>query len=288
MEHPNLQALTSKITLNCRGQLLSLEKPLVMGILNLTPDSFFDGGQHSEPEKALRHAEKMLTEGASVLDLGAYSSRPGAVHISEEEEISRLMPVIAFITSNLPEAILSIDTFRSRVAQLAIEAGAHIINDISAGDDDPLMFHTVAQLKVPYIMMHKQGTPQNMHLNPTYTDVVLEVMQYFTHKVKEARQAGITDIILDPGFGFGKKLEHNYALLSRLNEFKLFNEPLLAGVSRKSMLQKITHTTSETALNATTSAHTIALLQGARFLRAHDVKEAIECINIVTATYGII
>jgi dihydropteroate synthase len=288
MEHPNLQALTSKITLNCRGTLLSLEKPLVMGILNLTPDSFFDGGKHLKPEDAVFQAEKMLADGASIIDLGAYSSRPGALHISEEEEKTRLIPVVELLHQKFPEAILSIDTFRSNIAKAAIEAGAHIINDISAGDDDPEMMFMVGKLKVPYIMMHKQGTPQTMQLNPQYTNVVLEVLQYFTHKIAEARKAGITDIIIDPGFGFGKTLEHNYTLLSHLNDFRIFEEPLLVGLSRKGMLQKVTGTTSATALNATTAAHTIALLQGACILRVHDVKEAIECINIVTATYGII
>ncbi len=288
MEHPNLQALTPKITLNCRGTLLSLEKPVVMGILNLTPDSFFDGGKHLKPKDALHQAEKMLTEGASILDLGAYSSRPGAVHISEQEELDRLIPVVKALCRNFPKAILSVDTFRSKIARDAVEAGAHIINDISAGDDDPDMLETVGRLNVPYIMMHKQGTPQNMHINPTYTNVVLEVLQYFTRKIADARKAGITDVVIDPGFGFGKNLEHNYTLLSRLNDFRLFELPLLIGISRKSMLQKVTGTTSGMALNATTAAHTIALLQGARILRVHDVKEAVECINIVTATYGII
>ncbi len=288
MEHPNLQALTPKITLNCRGTLLIIDKPVVMGIINLTPDSFFDGGKHFNPGDAALQAEKMLLEGASILDLGAYSSRPGATHISEQEEMDRLIPVVKLLHSRFPEAILSIDTFRSKIAQAAVEAGAHMVNDISAGDDDPNMIETVGKLNVPYIMMHKQGTPQTMHLNPTYANVVLEVMQYFTRKIEDACKAGIKDVIMDPGFGFGKTLEHNYALLSRLSDFRIFEKPLLIGVSRKSMLQKITGTTADTALNATTTAHTIALLQGARILRVHDVKEAVECINIVTATYGII
>lgn len=286
MEQLNLQTLNQKITLNSKGNLLLLDKPKVMGILNLTPDSFFDGGKHFSVENALRQTEKMLHDGAAFIDIGAYSSRPKAEHISEEEELKRLIPIVEKVSSQFPQAWISIDTFRSNVAKHAIEAGGHIVNDISSGDDDEAMIETVAKLKVPYIMMHKKGTPQTMHINPTYENVVLEVIQYFTKKIAAARKHGIVDLVLDPGFGFGKDLNHNYTLLRSLSDFQLFELPILAGVSRKSMLQKITNTTAQTALNATTSANTIALLNGASILRVHDVKEALECINIVNATYG--
>ncbi|MES2780311.1 MAG: dihydropteroate synthase [Bacteroidota bacterium] len=288
MEHLNLQTLTPKITLNCKGQLITLEKPVVMGILNVTPDSFYDGGKHNIVSEALHQTEKMLNEGALFIDIGAYSSRPGAIDISVDEELERLLPVIEAIAQKFPEALISVDTFRSKVAKLSIEAGAHMINDIASGDDDADMIGTVAQLSVPYIMMHKKGTPQNMHHHPQYDDVVLEVIQYFTTKIKLARQAGIKDIIIDPGFGFGKNLHHNYTLLNRLSDLALFELSILVGVSRKSMLQKITGTDAAHSLNATTAVNTIALMKGAKILRVHDVKEAVECINIVNATYGTI
>ncbi len=288
MEHLNLQTLTPKITLNCKGQLITIEKPVVMGILNVTPDSFYDGGKHPIVSEALRQTEKMLADGALFIDIGAYSSRPGAVHISEAEELRRILPVIEAIAQQFPHAIISVDTFRSNVAKQTVEAGAHLINDISSGDDDAEMMDTVALLNVPYIMMHKKGTPQNMHHNPQYDNVVLEVIQYLTTKIKAAHQAGIKDLIIDPGFGFGKNLQHNYQLLNNLNDLSLFELPVLVGLSRKSMLQKITGTDVALALNATTAANTIALLNGAKILRVHDVKEAVECINIVNATYGII
>ncbi|MES2558738.1 MAG: dihydropteroate synthase [Bacteroidota bacterium] len=283
-----MQTLTPKITLNCKGQLITIEKPVVMGILNVTPDSFYDGGKHPIVSEALRQTEKMLADGALFIDIGAYSSRPGAVHISEAEELRRILPVIEAIAQQFPHAIISVDTFRSNVAKQTVEAGAHLINDISSGDDDAEMMDTVALLNVPYIMMHKKGTPQNMHHNPQYDNVVLEVIQYLTTKIKAAHQAGIKDLIIDPGFGFGKNLQHNYQLLNNLNDLSLFELPVLVGLSRKSMLQKITGTDVALALNATTAANTIALLNGAKILRVHDVKEAVECINIVNATYGII
>jgi dihydropteroate synthase len=288
MEHINLQTLTPKITLNFKGQLISIEKPVVMGILNVTPDSFYDGGKHNIVDEALKQTEKMLSEGATFIDIGAYSSRPGAIDVSADEELQRLLPVIESITNRFPEAIISVDTFRSNVAKLSIEAGAHIVNDIASGDDDANMMNIVSNLNVPYIMMHKKGTPQTMHHTPQYGDVVLELVQYFTQKVILAREAGIKDIIIDPGFGFGKNLQHNYSLLNKLADLSLFGLPILVGVSRKSMLQKITGTDALNALNATTAANTIALLNGAKILRVHDVKEAVECINIVNATYGVI
>lgn len=288
MEHLNLQTLKPKITLNCKGQLITLQKPVVMGILNVTPDSFYDGAKHNIVSEALQQTEKMLTEGAFFIDIGAYSSRPGAIDIPEAEELARLLPVIEAVAQKFPEALISVDTFRSNIARQSIEAGAHLINDIASGDDDANMIATVAALNVPYIMMHKKGTPQNMQRNPVYDDVVLEVIQYFASKIKTAKQAGIKDIIIDPGFGFGKNLQHNYTLLNRLADLQLFELPILVGVSRKGMLQKITGTDVAHALNATTAANTIALMKGAKILRVHDVKEAVECINIVNATYGII
>lgn len=286
MEHLNLQTFNRKITLSSKGQLLILQQPLVMGILNLTPDSFYDGGRHQLESTALAQVEKMLKEGATIIDIGAYSSRPGAIDISENEELNRLIPIVELVHQTFPDCWISIDTFRSKVAQLAIEAGGWLINDISSGDDDPLMMETVARLNVPYIMMHKKGTPQNMATQANYQEVVLEVIQYFQGKIKMALQLGIKDVILDPGFGFSKTIAHNYTLLKQLTDLQLFELPILVGISRKSMLQKITNTNANSALNATSVANTIALLNGANILRVHDVKEALECINIVNATYG--
>jgi dihydropteroate synthase len=286
MEHPDLQTLNPKITLTSKGQLITLDKPSVMGILNITPDSFFDGGLHDTADKALKQVEKMLKEGARFIDIGAYSSRPNAPDISEDDEMSRLIPVVTLIAGEFPEAFLSIDTFRSRIAREAIQAGGHLVNDIASGDDDPDMLQTVAGLNIPYIMMHKKGTPQTMQQNPLYDNVTLEVIQYFTARIMAARKAGIKDLVLDPGFGFGKTLEHNYTLLNQLGDLRIFELPLLIGLSRKGMLQKVIQGTAGNALNATTAANTIALLNGANIIRVHDVKEAVECINIVSATYG--
>ena len=283
-----MQTLFKKITLNCKGRIVSLEKPTVMGILNITPDSFYDGSRSKSVEEALIKAEKMLIDGATFLDLGAYSTRPGADEISVDEELKRAIPVVEAISKKFPEANISIDTFRAKVAHEAVTAGAHIVNDISSGEDDEEMFSTIAKLKVPYIMMHKKGSPKNMQQHPHYENVVLEVMNYFTEKVDTAKVAGIVDIIIDPGFGFGKNLEHNYQLLNALNDFQIFGLPVLVGVSRKKMIQKIAGADVQNSLNGTTAANTIALLKGANILRVHDVKEAIECINIVNATNGII
>jgi dihydropteroate synthase len=288
MEHLNLQTLSPKITLNSKGKLYSMAKPVVMGILNTTPDSFFDGGKHITTDEALRQTEKMVNEGAAFIDIGGYSSRPNAPHIDESEELKRLIPVVEVVAAHFPEILISIDTFRSNVALEAIAAGGHLINDIAAGDDDAAMMQTVAGLNVPYIMMHKKGTPQTMQQNPHYEDVTSDIIHYFAQKISQARAHGIKDLIIDPGFGFGKTIAHNYKLLQQLNDFRLFGLPVLAGLSRKGMLQKITQTSATTALNATSSANTIALLNGAHILRVHDVKEAIECINIVAATYGAI
>jgi len=268
-------------SINCNGKLIDLSSPKVMGILNITPDSFFDGGKYNVPSQIISQVEKMLNEGATFIDVGAYSSRPGAKHISEEEELNRILPVIQLLTKEFSDIIISADTFRSKIAEQCISNGASLINDISAGSMDSNMFKTIAKLQVPYIIMHMQGTPQNMQSNPTYNDIVNEVLFYFSKKIVELRDLGINDIITDVGFGFGKTLEHNYHLLKNLSLFKNLDVPILAGISRKSMLFKPLNISTKEALNATTSANTIALLNGASILRVHDVKEAMETIKII-------
>ena len=269
------------MTLNCNGKLVDISSPKVMGILNCTPDSFFDGGKYNNESDILQQVEKMLLEGATFIDVGAYSSRPGATHISEEEELQRIVPVIELLVKNFPEIIISVDTFRSNVAKETVEVGAAIINDISGGKMDSNMFKTVAELKVPYIMMHMLGTPQNMQKNPVYEDVTKELISFFAAQISKLHQLKVNDIIIDVGFGFGKTIEHNYQLLKDLALFKNLDAPILAGISRKSMLYKPLEITPQLALNATTSANTIALLNGANILRVHDVKEAMEAIKIV-------
>jgi dihydropteroate synthase len=268
-------------SINCKGTLVDLSSPKVMGILNITPDSFFDGGTHNNTTQILHKVDKMLNEGATFIDVGAYSSRPGAKHISEEEELTRILPVIELIIKEFPTSLISVDTFRSNVASACIEKGACMVNDISAGNLDPTMFFTIAKYQVPYIIMHMQGTPQNMQIKPTYNNIINEVLFYFSKKIAELRALSVNDIIADVGFGFGKTLEHNYQLLANLNLFKNLDIPLLAGVSRKSMLFKPLQISANEALNATTAANTIALLNGAKILRVHDVKEAIETIKVV-------
>lgn len=252
-----------------------------MGILNITPDSFYDGGKYKNELEILTQTEKMLHEGATFIDVGAYSSRPGAAHISEKEELSRILPVIDLLVKNFPEIILSVDTFRSEIAQKTIENGAAIINDISGGKMDENMFQTVADLQVPYILMHMLGTPQNMQQNPIYEDVTKDIITFFSKQIYKLHQLKVNDIIIDVGFGFGKTMKDNYALLSNLSLFKQLDVPILAGISRKSMLYKPLEITAKEALNATTVANTIALLNGASILRVHDVKEAVEAIKIV-------
>jgi len=270
-----------KYTLNIKGQLVDLSTPKVMGILNLTPDSFFDGGRNNEPDVALKRTEVMLAEGAHFIDIGAYSSRSGAEDISTEEELRRLLPVLKEIVKEFPHAIISIDTFRSTVAEAAIQEGAHIINDIGGGNLDKEMFDTIARLQVPYILMHMRGTPQTMQKDVHYEDVFLEVFNSLGDRVSALRKSGVKDIILDPGFGFAKLLEHNYELLSRLEQFQLLELPILVGVSRKGMIQKVIDTTPEDSLNGTTVVNTIALMKGASILRVHDVRAAIEAVKIV-------
>lgn len=271
------------LTINCKGKLIDLSSPKVMGILNITPDSFYDGGKFADDDAILRQTEKMLSEGATFIDVGAFSSRPGATTISEEEELKRILPVIDLLTTKFKDILLSVDTFRSTVAKQAVEAGACMVNDISGGSIDNKMFVTVAELRVPYILMHMQDTPQNMQKNPVYKDVVHELLYYFSQKITELRALKVNDIIIDVGFGFGKTTQHNYELLKNLYLFNALELPILTGLSRKSMLYKVLNTTPQNALNATTSANTIALLNGTNILRVHDVKEAVEAIKIVEA-----
>ena len=252
-----------------------------MGILNVTPDSFFDGGRFDDPAHALRQAEKMLREGAAILDVGGASSRPGAAEVSAEEEARRVVPLVAALSAEFPEAILSVDTWRAPIARAAVEAGAGIVNDISAGRLDENLLPAVAELAVPYILMHMQGTPTTMQQAPSYQDVVTEVLDFFLEKIGRLRALGVRDIVLDPGFGFGKTVEHNYQLLNNLSTFSAVTGlPVLAGLSRKSMICKVLKVNPEHALNGTTALHMVALQQGVRILRAHDVREAQEVIRL--------
>ncbi|OED37122.1 dihydropteroate synthase [Flavobacteriaceae bacterium (ex Bugula neritina AB1)] len=269
------------MTINCKGSLIDLSTPKVMGILNLTPDSFYDGGKYKDEHQILNQTEKMLSEGATFIDLGAYSSRPGADHISFEDEKKRMVPIVELLINKFPDIILSIDTFRSKIAKHCIESGAAIINDISAGNLDTDMIPVIGKLKVPYIMMHMKGTPQTMKSLDSYTNLIQEIQLYFSEKIATARKNGISDIIIDPGFGFAKNIEQNYELLRKLEILKLQDISILAGLSRKSMIYKPLGTTASASLNATTTLNTIALLQGASILRVHDVKEALECISLV-------
>lgn len=272
--------LNRKATLNSKDTPIALDSPAVMAILNLTPDSFYGESRAASVKEALYKAETFLREGARFIDLGAYSSRPGAADINVDEELRRLIPVVEALAKEFPEALLSIDTFRAKVAREAIEAGAHLINDIAGGNLDDQMFATVAQLQVPYIMMHMKGTPQNMQQNPSYENITLEVFQYFSQKIAQLKQLGAKDIIIDPGFGFAKTIEHNYELLQQMQTLNSFGLPILAGFSRKSMITKVLENKAADALNGTTVLNTIALLKGAAILRVHDVKEALECITL--------
>ena len=271
-----------KLTLNLRGSLMDLSTPKVMGILNLTPDSFYDGGRNNEMFNALKQTERMLAEGAEMIDIGAYSSRPSAEHISSGTEKTRLIPVLKQLVKQFPKAVFSIDTFRHEVAEAAIDEGAYMINDISGGEMDPEMFATVARLKVPYILMHMRGTPQTMLHQTNYKNIFDDVFSYFSKKVIQLKEIGVYDIVLDPGFGFAKTSEQSYELLNKLDQFKILGFPVLAGVSRKTMIYKFLDTSAQEALNGTTVANTIALLKGASILRVHDVKEAVEAVKIVS------
>ena len=268
-------------TINCKGKLIDFSKPRVLGILNITPDSFFDGAKYSTKKTFLQQTEKMLREGATFIDVGAYSSRPGAAHISEEEESQRIIPVIEVLIKEFPEILISVDTFRSGIAKKTIETGAAMVNDISGGNMDAKMFKTIAELQVPYILMHMLETPQTMQKNPTYKNITTELLSFFAAQLFKLHQLHVNDIIIDVGFGFGKTVAHNFELLKKLTLFKNLEVPILAGISRKSMLCKPLKIKPNEALNATTSANTIALLNGANILRVHDVKEAMETIEIV-------
>lgn len=267
-------------TLNCKGRLLSFRQPIIMGILNATPDSFYNQGHDSEPEALLGMAAQMIEDGATILDIGGLSTRPGAAAHTAEEELQRVLPVIKQLRQNFPKVFISIDTYRAAVAEAAITAGADIVNDISAGDMDADMLPTVARLQVPYIAMHMQGTPGNMQTSPQYTQVTQDILAYFNKKIIHMQELGVKDIILDPGFGFGKTLAQNYTLLKELHTFLLLEKPLLVGLSRKSMIYKLLDTTPAAALNGTTAVHLLALQQGADILRVHDVKAAQECLRI--------
>ncbi|MDR6941583.1 dihydropteroate synthase [Mucilaginibacter pocheonensis] len=269
-----------KVTLNARGKLIDISAPKVMGIINITPDSFYAGSRKPGVNEALLQAEKMLADGATFLDIGAYSSRPGAVDISVNEEVDRLLPVVEAVVNGFPDAVLSIDTFRAQVADAAIKAGAHIINDISGGQLDEAMFATVAHLQVPYILMHMKGNPQSMNQLAQYDDVFTEVLDYFVSRYQQLKQLGVHDVIIDPGFGFAKKPEHGYALMNRLQEFNMLDLPVLVGVSRKKMIYGLLGISADEALNGTTILNTISLMKGANILRVHDVKEAVEAVKI--------
>ncbi|MFD2246481.1 dihydropteroate synthase [Pontibacter ruber] len=273
-----------KSTLNCRGKILQLDTPQVMGILNVTPDSFYAGSRLSSVSEAVQKAEAMLAEGADILDIGGYSTRPGAAEVSEQEELDRVVPAVEAIMQAFPEAILSVDTFRAKVAEAAINAGASIINDISAGNLDEAMYEMVARLQVPYILMHMRGTPQTMNTLTDYEDVVLDVLDELQKQVAILTQLGVKDIILDPGFGFAKTIDQNFQLLNRLEELRILELPLLVGVSRKSMTYKYLGINQSEALAGTIALNTIALMKGAAILRVHDVKETKQTVQLYTKT----
>ena len=267
-------------TINCKGKIVVLDKPLVMGIINATPDSFFEGHLSKTPNELLALVKKMIDEGVDIIDIGGQSTKPGSERITADEELKRVLPVIKLIHQHFPDTIISIDTYSGNVAIGAVEAGASVVNDISGGDMDDAMLQTVAALKVPYVCMHMQGNPASMQKEPYYTDVVKEILDFFAAKIEQCKKAGIVDIIIDPGFGFGKTIEHNFYLLKNLQVFSILNVPVLAGISRKSTIYKTLHTTADKALNGTTVLNTMALMNGASILRVHDVKEAVEAVTL--------
>ena len=274
--------MKTPLYINVNGRLIDLSEPQVMGILNVTPDSFYAGSRMETEKDIINRIHQITDEGGAIIDIGAYSSRANAEHISAEEEMKRLRAGLDLVRKHQPEAVVSVDTFRADVAKMCVEEfGAAMINDISAGQLDAAMFGTIAQLGVPYIMMHMQGTPQDMQMNPHYDNLLKEVFLYFAERVQKLRDLGVKDIIIDPGFGFGKTLEHNYELMNHLDEFRLFELPLLVGISRKSMIYKLLGTTPEEALNGTTVLNTLALMKGANILRVHDVKAAKEAVTLV-------
>jgi dihydropteroate synthase len=270
-------------TLNCKGRLLEIESPIVMGIINVTPDSFYEGSRNTSVDAALKLAEQMMAEGATILDIGGQSTRPGSRQLSVQQEMDRVLPVIEKLSKQTPHSIISIDTFDSKIAKAAVAAGASIVNDISGGLLDDHMLSTVASLNVPYICMHMKGSPQTMQKLADYKNVVNQVMEYFVERITACKNAGIKDVIIDPGFGFAKMIQHNFQLLRSLEAFSIFNKPVLLGVSRKSTIYKTLNTTADEALNGTTVLHTIGLQKGASILRVHDVKPAMECIRLLNA-----
>jgi dihydropteroate synthase len=269
------------MTINCKGDLIDITDPKIMGVLNCTPDSFYDGGKYKNETEIINQVQKMLVDGATFIDIGAYSSRPGALQVNEEEELKRIIPIVTLVLKEFPECKISIDTFRSKVAEACIQEGAALINDISAGNLDLNMMSVVAKHQVPYIMMHMKGTPQDMQQNTNYTNLLTDILSYFSEKIATAHDKKINDLIIDPGFGFSKTIAQNYELMQKLELLKNTKKPLLVGISRKSMIYKVLKTDAKNALNGTTSLNTIALLKGANILRVHDVKEASECIAIV-------
>lgn len=275
-----MKQTTTKMVINCKGELIDLSTPKVMGILNVTPNSFFDGGKYKNEDEIISQVTKMLSEGATFIDIGAYSSKPSAEFVTEQEEIERIVPAIELILKHFPETLLSIDTFRAEVAKASIESGAAIINDIAAGELDNKMFDVIAKYNVPYIMMHMRGNPQTMQSLTQYDDIVKEMLFYFSEKVKKARSLGINDLIIDPGFGFAKTIDQNYEVMQKMQLFNILELPVLAGVSRKSMIYKTLGNSAQEALNGTTVLNTIALTKGAKILRVHDVKEAVECVTL--------
>jgi len=270
-------------TLNCRGRLFTMDEPVVMGIINATPDSFYEGSRKDTVQAAIETAANMLEQGAAIIDVGGQSTRPGSVQVGIDEECDRVLPVIEALRHSFPQALISIDTYYAKVAFEAVQSGAHIVNDISAGYMDDDMLPVVASLQTPYICMHMKGTPQNMQQQAVYDNVTREVLDFFIHRLDDCRKAGIHDIIVDPGFGFSKTIQHNFQLLHELQAFNMLKKPLLAGLSRKSTVYKTLGITAAEALNGTTALNTIALLNGAHILRVHDVKEAVECVQLIKA-----
>ena len=271
------------MTINCTGKLVDLSTPKIMGILNVTPDSFYDGGVHNSEKKILDHVEKMLNDGAIFIDIGAYSSRPNAINIDEDEELNRVVPALELVNNKFPETIISIDTFRSKVAETCLNSGASIINDISAGEMDKKMMEIVGKYNVPYVMMHMKGNPQNMIRKTNYDDMLKEIIKYFSKKINQAVSYKINDMIIDPGFGFAKDLKQNYDLLSNIDLLKILDKPIMVGISRKSMIYQSLKTNAKESLNGTTVLNTVSLIKGASILRVHDVKEANECIKLISA-----
>lgn len=268
------------MTINCKGELINLKTPKVMGILNITPNSFFDGGKFKDEKSVLKHVEKMLLEGATFIDIGAYSSKPGADEVSEGLELKRITPIVELVLKHFPRILLSVDTFRGKVAKECVERGAAIVNDISAGLRDDSLLDTVAELQVPYIMMHMRGTSKTMKQQTDYLHLVQDILLFFSQRLALVREKRINDVIIDPGFGFAKNLEQNYQLLQQMDSLKVMDLPILVGVSRKSMIYKLLETDAANALNGTSALHMISLTKGANILRVHDVKEAVECVKL--------